>query len=50
MRVEETSIPMDVPRHDQVSAATNQLPASWWYRFYFIPPALSAGARGAVTT
>jgi hypothetical protein len=50
MGVEETSISMDDPRHDRLSAATNQLPASWWYRFYFSPPALSAGARGAVTT
>ncbi len=39
---------MDGLRLDQPHAATNLLTQSWWYRFYFSPPALSAGLHGVV--
>lgn len=32
------------------NAAASQLAQSWWYRFYFSPPALSAGSRGVGET
>ncbi len=37
------------PRHEP-TPATNQLSRSWWYRFYFSPPTLSAGSRGVKGT
>jgi hypothetical protein len=41
---------MDSQQTSQLTTASNQLPQSWYFYFYFSPPTWSAGTRGDVTS